>query len=73
MNVGTTSRENIMTNQTEERSQPMALAIMARYDQDGESAMIEALGELAHPAQTHETWRDAGICALEDGTAAVQS
>ena len=61
-----------MEDQQPESTIPMAQQALAEYDEKGEEAFIVMLGQLAHPAQTHETWRDAGVCVLADGTAVVQ-
>ena len=61
-----------MTSQHEDTPQPMAKQALALYDEQGEDALIIGLGQMAHPAQTHETWRNAGVCVLDDGTAVLQ-
>ena len=58
-------------NQLPKESNAAEQALSA-YDQNGEQDLIRVLGQLAHPAQRHETWRDAGVCILEDGTAVIQ-
>lgn len=61
-----------MTQPQTEETVTMAQQAMVEYDEQGEAAFIVMLGQLAHPAQTNETWQDAGVCVLADGSAVVQ-